>query len=391
MTIILVLPRVPGYSETFFQNKIRFLSSEGYKIIVVGANPSRITFDGASIIEPLAFEGGITFNSFISMVRALFHILFSLTKSYRFIQLEIETGRSKKEAVKNLFINANLLRLSADWVHFGYATMALGRENLASIIGARMAVSLRGFDISIYPLKHPGCYNLLWKRCDKVHTISDDLVAHARIFGLDDMSKVTKISPAIDADTFFFNRNEEPFPTPLRILSIGRLHWKKGFEYTIASLALLAQKGIDFQYTLIGKGNDLERLVLAAHQLGISDRIKFVGSVPHSEVPAILQQNDVYVQFSLQEGFCNAVLEAQCNGLLCVVSDAEGLSENVIHQQTGFVVARRQTELLAQKLAEVAIMSGSQKIKMVGAAQQRVKAEFDLVQQKEKFLMFYQN
>ena len=103
MTIILVLPRVPGYSETFFQNKIRFLSSEGYKIIVVGANPSRITFDGASIIEPLAFEGGITFNSFISMVRALFHILFSLTKSYRFIQLEIETGRSKKEAVKNLF------------------------------------------------------------------------------------------------------------------------------------------------------------------------------------------------------------------------------------------------------------------------------------------------
>ena len=59
---------------------------------------------------------------------------------------------------------------------------------------------------------------------------------------------------------------------------------------------------------------------------------------------------DIYIQPSIQEGFCNSVLEAQAMGLLVIVSDAEGLHENVINNVTGWVVKKRNPILLSEKL-----------------------------------------
>ena len=59
--------------------------------------------------------------------------------------------------------------------------------------------------------------------------------------------------------------------------------------------------------------------------------------------------HSIYLQYSIQEGFCNAVLEAQALGLLTIVSDAEGLPENVIHGETGWVVPKRKPKFFAQK------------------------------------------
>ena len=78
------------------------------------------------------------------------------------------------------------------------------------------------------------------------------------------------------------------------------------------------------------------------------EKVSFKGKLAHMEVKKAMEQADIYLQYSLQEGFCNAVLEAQAMGLLCIVSDAEGLPENVLHGQTGWVVPKRQPALLKQ-------------------------------------------
>ena len=91
----------------------------------------------------------------------------------------------------------------------------------------------------------------------------------------------------------------------------------------------------------------------------------------------------------LEEGFCNAVLEAQAMGLLCFVSDAEGLSENVLNNETGFVVPKRYPDLLSNKIIEVINfdLSSMEKIKI--NALERVKNEFNLEKQKQAFNFFY--
>jgi colanic acid/amylovoran biosynthesis glycosyltransferase len=76
-------------------------------------------------------------------------------------------------------------------------------------------------------------------------------------------------------------------------------------------------------------------------------------------------------------------------GLICIVSDAEGLSENVIDQETGFVVPKRNPELLAQKISEVVSLPKDELLNMSQNAQKRVKENFILELQQRKFIEFY--
>src|SRR5690554_4881676 len=265
--------------------------------------------------------------------------------------------------------------------------MALGRENINKITGAKMAVSFRGFDIGIYPLKHPNCYKELFKKVDKIHVISDDLTDLLYKNGLSKEKQIVKITPAID--TSFFTPVTKTDNSILQLSTIARLHWKKGLEYTLEALSKLKNEGIEFEYTIIGDGIEKERLLFAAYQLGIKENVNFVGKLPHTEVKKALEKTDIYLQYSIQEGFCNAVLEAQAMGLLCIVSDAEGLSENVLDQQTGWVVRKRRPELLAEKIREVLAMNTVQKDEITAKAIHRVKDEFNVEKQTQKFVEFY--
>ncbi|TFB13069.1 glycosyltransferase, partial [Microbacterium sp. 3H14] len=91
---------------------------------------------------------------------------------------------SVKRSIEKIYINSTLLKLEVDWLHFGFATMAIERELVAKAIGAKMAVSFRGYDINVYPLKHAGCYKKLWQQVDKVHSISEFLIQKAYALGL---------------------------------------------------------------------------------------------------------------------------------------------------------------------------------------------------------------
>ncbi|RMD96273.1 MAG: glycosyltransferase, partial [Bacteroidetes bacterium] len=224
---------------------------------------------------------------------------------------------------------------------------------------------------------------------DKVHTISDGLLAVARKEGLPERAPVEKITPAIDIRQFSSNGRKRNMHNPIHLLTVARLRWVKGLEYTLEALAILHRKGFDFRYTIIGEGSEYERLCFAAHQLGISDRVHFVGKLPHEAVKKAMEGADIYLQYSVQEGFCNAVLEAQAMGLLCIVSDAEGLPENVLHDVTGWVVPKRRPELLAQQIDAVLQMPAAEHERIRKQAVERVKREFNLEKQQQEFLDFY--
>jgi colanic acid/amylovoran biosynthesis glycosyltransferase len=267
--------------------------------------------------------------------------------------------------------------------------MAVKRENVAKAIGARMAVSFRGYDISIYPAKNKNIYNKLWKKVDKVHSISDDLYLEALKLGLSEKVQYHKINPAIQSEKFINNKTFMQFKEPLRILTVGRLNWKKGLEYSIYAMGLLHRKGIDFKYNLIGNGPEFERLIFAAYQLGIKDKINFLGKKSHDEVVKFLADSDIYLQPSIQEGFCNAVLEAQAAGLLCIVSDAEGLAENVIDGKTGWVVPKRNPLAIADKIEEILKEDKKFLADIQKRAVERVKKQFNVEDQIKEFINFY--
>lgn len=391
MRIGLVMAKLPQYSETFLNNKIKGLQESGFDVVV---------FTGSGVTEQQTFFRYVQAFpvSRNKLVQALYSVgILGMTflrapgPVSRFWKLQKKEGKSSSEALKSIYENAHILPWKIDWLHYTFLTFALSKEPLARAIKARMSASIRGFDIAIYPVKNPGCFTKVWKYLEKLHTISDDLLEKAKAAGMPYSMPVIKITPALNLSFFDSKTNPGAVSNPIRLLTVGRLHWKKGYEQALLALQHLKKSGIPFSYTIIGTGVEEERLKYAAYALGIQNEVHFLGKLSHERVKEQLLNADIYLQPSLQEGFCNAVLEAQLAGLLCIVSDAEGLRENVLDNVTGWVIPRRNAQALAEAIKNVTGLTQEKRSAIVAAAMERVKKNFNVENQKAAFAEFYRS
>jgi len=386
MKIGLVLSRTPAYSETFFISKIEGLQKNGFEVVLF-VNSKDTHFDLCTVKEQVQYR---SFFIVVFFLKSLGLLLTKLSILLKFISLERKRNVSFKRILKKLILNQHILQESnVDWLHFGFATQAIGRENIAKAIGAKMAVSLRGFDIDVYPLKHKDCYSFLLKSVDKVHSISNYLLNKANILGLDKNTPSQIITPAIDSLRTNKSISKINNSKNLKICTIGRLHWIKNYTDILKSLKILKDKEIQFKYHIIGEGVLLEALKYEVYEYGLNDSVIFEGKLSHQETIQKLYDSDVYIQYSYSEGFCNAVLEAQSMGILPIVSNAEGLSENVLNNKTGWVIQKNSPKLLANKIVEVSNLPESDKEKIRKQAIERVLKEFNVEKQQKEFIDFY--
>ena len=138
-------------------------------------------------------------------------------------------------------------------------------------------------------------------------------------------------------------------PVPLAIGTVKTLAPAYGIDVLLRAAARLAD-GAAPQLLVVGGGPERDALQALAASLGIAERTRFVGAVPHAEVPAWLQRLAVYVAPSRRESFGVAVLEASACGLPVVVSNVGGLPEVVEHGVTGYVVPAADDAALADAL-----------------------------------------
>lgn len=113
-----------------------------------------------------------------------------------------------------------------------------------------------------------------------------------------------------------------------RVICVGRLSPEKGQEFLVRSVAHLRAAGHQVAADLVGPGPDLDRLQALAHELGISDSVRFLGAVDRG--PALWQtlaEADLYVQPSLTEGMPRALIEAMAVGLPAVGTRVGGIPE----------------------------------------------------------------
>ncbi|EDM42960.1 predicted glycosyl transferase [unidentified eubacterium SCB49] len=388
MKVGLVLSRPPGYSETFLRSKISGLLANGIEVeLFVFKQDEAFDLCKVHVAPQLSrFSIVLLFQVLLLFLRSILNF----KRLRRFLYLEKQQGVAWIERWKKALVNINILKADLDWLHFGFVTLSVKREFLAEAIGANLSVSFRGFDIAIYALKNPACYTLLWEKVDKVHANSYDLLHRAYELGLHITTPYQIINPSIEID-FFKPKEGKKDTAVLKILTVARLHWKKGFDDTFNALALLKKQGVKFSYSIVGDGTPgfIERLRFSIFELGLTEEVHLLGKKSREEVSALYDSHALYIQYSVSEGFCNAVLEAQLKGLLCIVSDAEGLPENIIHEETGFVVPKCEPTLLAESIKHAINVAPDKICIMKKKAQKRVTEEFNLRQQQQKFVKFY--
>jgi len=120
------------------------------------------------------------------------------------------------------------------------------------------------------------------------------------------------------------------------IATLGALIPRKGQALVIEALAGLP----DATLLLIGEGPDRPVLTARAERLGLSHRVRLLGSVAHGDLPGWLAACDVMALPSASEGLANAWVEALACGVPLVISDAGGARELIDRPEAGRIVAR---------------------------------------------------
>ncbi len=144
------------------------------------------------------------------------------------------------------------------------------------------------------------------------------------------------------------------FGGPLRLLYVGRLSIEKGVADLIAACALLGRRAIAFHLCIVGDGPlrlDLER---QAQELGIGDRVAFVGTQPRGQLSSFYQGADLVCVPSLSEPQGLVVLEALVAGKPVVASDVGGIPDMVRDGENGRLHPPGHPDRLAEVLGELA-------------------------------------
>ncbi len=265
------------------------------------------------------------------------------------------------------FLNASRVRrilqdIEPDLLNVHYAS---GYGTLGRLCGFHPAVlSVWGSDVYDFPEKsflHRGQVVRNLRSSDHICSTSKVMAERTRSLLLEEC-RISVTPFGVETD-LFAPRKVEDAADCITVGTVKKLGSKYGIDILIRAFALLTGKGSKrdpdlahrLRLLIVGEGPERTALEKLTQDLGIASQCEFAGSVPHREVPSLLNRLNVYVAVSRldSESFGVAVLEASACGLPVVVSDVGGLPEVVIEGETGLVVERENPEATASALEEL--------------------------------------
>lgn len=203
--------------------------------------------------------------------------------------------------------------------------------------------------------------------------------------------KTVFIPNAIDCQAFAYNeekrakmRRELGIEDKYVIGHVGRFHYAKNHEYLLKVFAALCGKGeteSEYVLLLLGEGSGMEGVKQLAGELGIAQKVYFLGN--HSNIYDYYQAMDYFVYPSRFEGLPGTVVEAQASGLKVLMSDT--ICEEVA--VTGLVHTMSisgEPSMWADYLKDTGVYE------RVSHVEEMKKAGFDVGAQAEKMTAFYE-
>ncbi len=249
---------------------------------------------------------------------------------------------------------ACLLRpqLATGWAHIAHTLGLVKNRTLAA--GARPEPDLR---IRVESELAQQANLLIASTADEAQELVDGYGA--------DPERVDVVPPGVDLGMFqpmdrTDARREVGYGSGRLLLFVGRLERLKGVEIAIRALGLLRDRRHDDVRLLIlgedsheGEESEKERLKAIAAEVGVRDRVDFVGSVAHHELPYFYGAADVCVMPSYSESFGLVALEAQACGCPVVASGVSGLRSVVRDEVSGYLIDEHDPAAYAERIGRL--------------------------------------
>ncbi len=253
----------------------------------------------------------------------------------------------------------------------------------------KLIVSLRGNHINIAPLADEtliASYQNSFPKVNGFHAVSKAIANEAQKYGANQNS-IKVIYSGLDLMKFPFKLDTNSNST-FKIISVGRLHWLKGYRYGIQAAANLKTANFNFHYTIIGIEND-EELLFQRHQLDLENEITFIKHQPFKEIIKEIQSSDLLFLPSVEEGIANVVLEAMALGTLVLTTDCGGMKEVIIDGENGFIVPSRNVKLMSEKIKFISQIDETEKLRIKKNARKTIENRFSSKQMIEGMVGLY--
>jgi glycosyltransferase involved in cell wall biosynthesis len=201
--------------------------------------------------------------------------------------------------------------------------------------------------------------------------------------------RVEAITNGVETDRFFPTQPTRPPRDGERVILVPRrLFPKNGVEYLIRAVPEIREEIPKVRVLIVGDGPERSRLVELARELGVSDRIEFLGAAPHEAMPGLLASGEIAVFPSLMEATSVAALEAMACGKAVLATEVGGLPE-IVDRTVGRLVPPRDPAGLARGV--VALLRDPQLVEMGRLARERVVAHWSNARLVERHIEIYED
>jgi len=296
---------------------VRYFVDKGYKVSVISWRPEAIP--GARIYS---------FPEFVESPSRVARIFDFFTKFIKFRLL--------------------LIKLKPDIVHIHFTPSH--KESLFYFGVKNIIASTWGSDV-VDQIKFPGKihrYRRFFFKQAKVITATTNFLAKAT-------SKYTEkeihiIPFGVNCEDFSPEKKTVRNDGLINIGFVKHLLPTYGPEYLILAMNLVVKKRPNVRLLMAGKGDMLEELNNLVKSLELDNNVKFVGKIPHNEVPVFLANIDIFVMPSNYDSFGVAAIEAQAMEIPVVATNVGGIPEAIVDGETGILVEPRSPRKLADAI-----------------------------------------
>jgi glycosyltransferase involved in cell wall biosynthesis len=340
-------------STTFIENLIKAVAAENVSVFLFGNHIKNPDYNNPNISTFPTPKVGWKIIPFV-----FFNIIFLRIKypnRFHILNNHIESQNQTRRV--RLFLWSKYLPVILnlpDIFHLQWAINCSEWLFLSERFNTKIILSLRGAQINYKPLADTELtakYKNTFPKIDGFHAVSKDIANEAFKYGASNLT-TRVIYSGIDFDKLNKYRkiNIDKITDTVHIISVGRMHWKKGYHFALDALKQLIEKGVkNFHYTIIAGLNE-EEILYQIEDLSLKSFVTLHKSMSQEKVFNLMRSADLFLLPSFEEGVANVVLEAMAIGVPVLSSDCGGMSEVLIHGVNGYLYSKRDQADLIHKL-----------------------------------------
>jgi glycosyltransferase involved in cell wall biosynthesis len=245
-----------------------------------------------------------------------------------------------------------LRRARPDVIHshtadFGFALSFAARAYRIPMINTCHGVSFINPDHSLFKRKLETFF-LKAARYRLILTVDRTSLAGFHKAGI---GHVRYIDNAVDRERF---KTAPPYWTGrLELFNVGRVETAKGMKVLLNALAILPPK-LDWRLRVAGPGAQLDAYTAYAAQLGLADKVRFLGKVMPKDNATLYASSHIFILPSLHEGFPIVLLEAWAAGLPVIITEVGTVTDVCRDGENALLVNPGSSEQLAAAIGRLA-------------------------------------